>query len=184
MGRGRNAIIISVVILAFIVGTLTANPIVEAASPMVELLTDPIFGLEEIKKAVDDFQVVEPLSQIITQDIHTTGVPPVFEATSDKQFIVEACGVALHPISHILVYRGDVELENLIGAHHIGNVEFPFPPGGSALAGDCTTIGGNPNDKISLKYDWPTTGAGGIIAGTITLRTTPSAEASIAPLPP
>ena len=34
---------------AFIVGTLTANPIVEAVSPVVNLLTDSIFGLEPIK---------------------------------------------------------------------------------------------------------------------------------------
>jgi len=46
LALSRNSIIILGLVGAFILGTLSANPVVDALSPMIELLTDATFGLE------------------------------------------------------------------------------------------------------------------------------------------
>jgi len=51
MGINKTILILAIV-AAFVAGTLMANPIVEAASPVVQLLTNPDFGLAEIKKEI------------------------------------------------------------------------------------------------------------------------------------
>jgi len=64
LGKKRNSIIIFGIVAAFIIGTLTANPVADAASPTVNLLNDLTFGLEAIKNAIDGIST--DTGQIIT----------------------------------------------------------------------------------------------------------------------
>jgi len=50
----RKIIVGIAILAAFVIGTLSANPVVDAASPTVNLLTDAIFGLEAIQDNLTD----------------------------------------------------------------------------------------------------------------------------------
>ncbi len=66
-----KTIMILAISAAFVAGTLMANPVVEAASPVVGLLTDSIFGLEAIKNAINGIDTSGLATQTSVDDIET-----------------------------------------------------------------------------------------------------------------
>jgi len=106
---------------------------------------------------------VEPLSQIITEDLPQLNVDQVRIATSDGPFTVDVC------ITNVLNSGGAFyELRrNGVLAYKSGQIE--------GQRGECEKIGGNPGDILQFDFKQP----GTQLIATMTLMTTPSSEANI-----
>jgi len=109
----RNSIIILGLVAAFILGTLTANPIVEAVSPVVKLLTDSIFGLEPIKNEVEKTSLQ---NQLLLLDL------PDFKTAIDRADVVgEFTSIAIGDDGlPVISYRDGTNADLKVA--HCGNV--------------------------------------------------------------
>ena len=163
------------IVASFVAGSIATGAIVFADDDDDDDGNVLLQKLDEILAAIESGSSpeTEPLSQLKILDFQTT-INSDFDATSDKQFIVEACGFAQDPLASLTVFRDNTLIASIITFHNIGD---------NPLDGACTTVGGNPNDKIILRYEANLPGGGTIMGGTMMLRTTPSAVASITPSP-
>ncbi len=96
-----KTILILAIAAAFVAGTLMANPVVEAASPVVGLLTDSIFGLEAIKNAINGIDTSGLATQssvdALQADVDDIKSAQATQIQADVVLKNIVCGIATSP---------------------------------------------------------------------------------------